>query len=249
MRRSSRPMPANSPTSASSRPMSCLEAGPSYRRSTSPMAASTTRSSRSARSDAPASNDGSSDRRRVLTRLEIKADQAGDRASPLSQVPSRGSSPTALLNLGRLVGELRGARRAARGAGAQPIHTRDLPSPDAVETIVERLHASLFPRHRGAHDDFEAGVDYFVGFNLSEALRELGEQVRRELRFTVGSPNGANVTIETTSSQIVGGFAAALPRIYELLASDIRAAYRGDPSAKTAEEVLLCFPGVKAIIH
>ncbi len=184
-----------------------------------------------------------------MTSLEIKADQAGDKASPLSQVPSRGSSPTALLNLGRLVGELRGARRAARGAGAQPVHTRDLPSPAAVEAIVERLHASLFPRHRGAHDDFEAGVDYFVGFNLSEALRDLAEQVRRELRFTIGAAAGADAGIETTASRIVGGFAAALPRIYELLASDIRAAYRGDPSAKSAEEVLLCFPGVKAIIH
>ena len=89
-----------------------------------------------------------------------------------------------VLNLDHLVADLRSARRAARQAGTQPVRTRDLPSTSAVESIVQRLHATLFPRHRGAHDDVEAGVDYFVGYNLTEALRELGEQVRRELRFT-----------------------------------------------------------------
>jgi serine O-acetyltransferase len=156
-------------------------------------------------------------------------------------------APLHVLNLDRLVGDLRSARRAARQAGTQPVRTRDLPSPPAVESIVLRLHATLFPRHRGAHDDVEAGVDYFVGYNLTEALRELGEQVRRELRFT--NVQSDAVTLETSASRIVSGFANELPRIYMLLASDIRAAYDGDPSAKSVEEVLLSFPGIKAVIH
>ena len=49
--------------------------------------------------------------------------------------------------------------------------------------------------------------------------------------------------------RIVTSFAGELPRIYALLASDIRAAYDGDPSAKSVEEVLLSFPGIKAVIH
>jgi serine O-acetyltransferase len=156
-------------------------------------------------------------------------------------------APLHVLNLDRLVGDLRSARRAARQAGTQPVRTRDLPSTAAVESIVQRLHATLFPRHRGAHDDVEAGVDYFVGYNLTEALRELGEQVRRELRFTNVQSDAA--TLETSASRIVSGFANELARIYTLLASDIRAAYDGDPSAKSVEEVLLSFPGIKAVIH
>ena len=156
-------------------------------------------------------------------------------------------TPLQVLNLDHLVAELRTARRAARQAGTQPVRTRDLPSPAAVESIVQRLHATLFPRHRGAHDDVEAGVDYFVGYNLTEALRELGEQVRRELRFTNVQLDAA--AIETAGSRIVTSFASELPRIYALLASDIRAAYDGDPSAKSVEEVLLSFPGIRAVIH
>jgi serine O-acetyltransferase len=151
------------------------------------------------------------------------------------------------LNLDSLVFELRAARRAVREAGTQPVRTRDLPSPAAVESIVQRLHSSLFPRHRGAHDELESAVDYFVGYNLNEALVGLGEQIRRELRFSNGHSDPGD--IESATSRIVSKFAAELSRIYTLLASDIHAAYDGDPSAKSAEEVLLSFPGIRAIIH
>jgi serine O-acetyltransferase len=151
------------------------------------------------------------------------------------------------LNLDSLVFEMRAARRAVREAGTQPVRTRDLPSPAAVESIVQRLHSSLFPRHRGAHDELESAVDYFVGYNLNEALVGLGEQIRRELRFSNGHSDPGD--IESATSRIVSKFAAELSRIYTLLASDIHAAYDGDPSAKSAEEVLLSFPGIRAIIH
>lgn len=168
-----------------------------------------------------------------------------DTASALAQ--SSASSST--LKLDSLVSELRAARRAARDAGTQPVRTRDLPSPAAVESIVQRLHSALFPRHRGAHDEIESAVDYFVGYNLNEALLGLGEQIRRELRFTNGSSDADAGDIELATNHIVTAFAAELPRIYTLLASDIRAAYDGDPSAKSAEEVLLSFPGIRAVIH
>jgi len=151
------------------------------------------------------------------------------------------------LSLDGLVSELRAARRAARQAGTQPVRTRDLPSPAAVDSIVQRLHAALFPRHRGAHDEIESAVDYFVGYNLNEALLALSEQIRRELRFT--NAHSDQREIESAAQRIVGDFAAELPRIYTLLASDIGAAYDGDPSAKSPEEVLLSFPGIKAVIH
>jgi len=77
----------------------------------------------------------------------------------------------------------------------------------------------------------------------------LDEQVRRELRFTLAFTPGSEATVETVAPGIVNGLAQSLPRIYELLSSDIRAAYDGDPSAKSAEEVLLSFPGIKAVIH
>ena len=44
-------------------------------------------------------------------------------------------------------------------------------------------------------------------------------------------------------------FAAALPAIRVLLDSDVLAAFQGDPAARSVDEVLLCYPGVLAMIH
>jgi len=48
---------------------------------------------------------------------------------------------------------------------------------------------------------------------------------------------------------IMHGFAAQLPAIRRLLDSDVEAAYRGDPAATSVDEILLCYPGISAIIH
>nr|WP_315400480.1 serine O-acetyltransferase EpsC [uncultured Duganella sp.] len=55
--------------------------------------------------------------------------------------------------------------------------------------------------------------------------------------------------IDQQALDAVRRFAAALPAIRALLDSDVMAAYRGDPAARSVDEVLLCYPGVLAMIH
>jgi serine O-acetyltransferase len=51
------------------------------------------------------------------------------------------------------------------------------------------------------------------------------------------------------SVAIVQQFAAALPDQRRLLDADITAAWQGDPAARSVDEVLLCYPGINAILH
>ena len=44
-------------------------------------------------------------------------------------------------------------------------------------------------------------------------------------------------------------FIAALPEIQKILLSDIKAAYDGDPAAQDAYEILLCYPGLRAVCY
>ena len=44
-------------------------------------------------------------------------------------------------------------------------------------------------------------------------------------------------------------FAAQLPTVRKLLDTDIQAAFEGDPAARSPDEVLVCYPGITAIIH
>jgi serine O-acetyltransferase len=44
-------------------------------------------------------------------------------------------------------------------------------------------------------------------------------------------------------------FGSRLAHIRELLDTDIYAAFEGDPAARSLDEVLVCYPGIHAIIH
>ena len=55
--------------------------------------------------------------------------------------------------------------------------------------------------------------------------------------------------IDRMALEMVHDFAQDLPPISALLDSDIRAAFDGDPAAKSLDEVVFCYPGVAAIIR
>jgi len=52
---------------------------------------------------------------------------------------------------------------------------------------------------------------------------------------------------ESEREEIVLRFFSALPRVAEVLATDVRAAYEGDPAAKSEEEIMLAYPAFEAI--
>jgi serine O-acetyltransferase len=147
-------------------------------------------------------------------------------------------------DLDRIVASLR-AQRAARGA---PAGAHALPSREALRGIVQSLRAALFPAHFGPADLAEEGTDWFVGNTLHAALRALSEQVRRAAVFASGGGGGGEGA-EERAAEVTRAFAAALPRVRELLETDVRAAFEGDPAAKSLDETLFCYPGVTAITH
>lgn len=119
-----------------------------------------------------------------------------------------------------------------------------LPARKILGSVVEGLAAALFPNRLGPPDLTDEGIDFFVGHTLDVALRALCEQIATELRFTATEGD-----IEAHARSIVHAFTGKLPTIRVLLDSDIRAAFEGDPAARSADEVLVCYPGITAIIH
>jgi serine O-acetyltransferase len=147
-----------------------------------------------------------------------------------------------------IVNDLREARRRSTRVTSAGRRRTPIPSPELLQQVVNRLYATLFPRHAGAVDHSEEGLAFFVGSTLNEALHLLAEQIRREQGFIDPTRIDGGVS-RRPAETIVADFAGRLPSIYQLLESDIQAAYDGDPSARSSEEVLLSFPGVKSIIY
>ena len=154
-------------------------------------------------------------------------------------------------DLGRIVGELRAARKAWRESHGRTreIRGRDLPSREVLRGVIEALCGALFPMRLGPPDLHEESEDFYVGHTLDAALHALLLQVRLELRHDARQHGRPNDGLDARAEAIVRDFAAELPRLRRLLDSDVLAAFHGDPAARSVDEVLLCYPGIAAVIH
>jgi serine O-acetyltransferase len=150
--------------------------------------------------------------------------------------------------LAQIVADLRESREQLHRT-RHPLGIRDLPSRDAVGSIVTGLRAALFPTHYGAPDLTDETVDYYVGHTLESTLRLLAEQIRRALRFLPEHAETAEAELGERAFEVAREFGTQLPGIRALLVSDIQAAFTGDPAAQHITEILLCYPGVWAMTH
>jgi serine O-acetyltransferase len=148
-------------------------------------------------------------------------------------------------DLPQLVAALRTARQGDASLSAPP-HGR--PSRDVIHDILRDLRAVLFPTHFGVTDYTDTSIDFFVGHRLDAALRALQGQVRRAFTYTAADGETPERTLNHAHGTVVG-FAKALPEIRRLLETDVVAAYDGDPAAGSRAEILLCYPGVSAVIN
>ncbi|MDR6855542.1 serine O-acetyltransferase EpsC [Variovorax guangxiensis] len=150
-----------------------------------------------------------------------------------------------------IVAALRGAREEWRDAQKRSREpgSREFPSRDALAAIVESLKGALFPMRLGPPELRHDSEDFYVGHTLDSALQSLLAQGRLELRYNARHKPRDPAEIDAEAEQAVRAFAAALPSIRRLLDGDVLAAYQGDPAANSVDEVLLCYPGILAMIH
>jgi serine O-acetyltransferase len=123
-----------------------------------------------------------------------------------------------------------------------------LPSREVLSRIVEKLALIMFPNRLGNRVLAPTSIDYFVGQLLDVTLNELLHQVEIELKFS----NHDDVEDQVARNQAiehVRSFALELPQIRVLLDLDLKAAFEGDPAARSLDEILACYPGVFALLH
>ncbi len=155
-----------------------------------------------------------------------------------------------LFDLENVVAQLAGVRqewRASQQRSNEP-GGRELPSRDALSDILRGLKGVLFPMRLGPTDLRQESEDFYVGHTLGAVLHALHAQVRLELHYTARHAVGGEA-LDAQALAIARDFAQALPAIRRLLDGDVVAAFEGDPAARSVDEVLLCYPGILAMIY
>ena len=151
------------------------------------------------------------------------------------------------VRLAPIVDELcaQAATLAGRNGGGRIV----LPSRDVVLACVEDLRAVFFPGYFGATDLADEHLHYYVGATLDRALHLLEEQVCRGIAFAERHDFEKCDHCCERAGVAVRAFLGRLPAVRRLVASDVDAAYEGDPALKIKDEAIFSYPGVLAVTN
>lgn len=129
------------------------------------------------------------------------------------------------------------------------LHDAPMPSLKDLEELMSRLKAAIFPGYYGTSRVRLDSMRYHMAANLDSIYRLLAEQIRRGGCFTGEGFAEDCETCGSVSNELAMRFMKTVPRIRQLLAGDVRAAFEGDPAAKTPGETIFCYPSITALTH
>lgn len=118
---------------------------------------------------------------------------------------------------------------------------------------LNHMRSALFPGVYEKHPIDEGRAGILIGNSLRNAALELNVLVEQALVNCCEKAEKGHDTCHKCrerAGEITVDLLGRLPQIREVLHTDIKAAYDGDPAARSTEEILLCYPSVEAVcIH
>ena len=124
-----------------------------------------------------------------------------------------------------------------------------LPRYDEIVAAINELNEIMFPGYRRREGLHHGNISYYVGDLVDRLHDRLTTQIGRALRHDAGATSDCNSAedFEALGQAKTLQFLDQLPELREILATDVQAAYDGDPACKSPAEVIFCYPGLEAI--
>jgi serine O-acetyltransferase len=133
----------------------------------------------------------------------------------------------------------------------------NLPSRKSIEAILRELDQIIFPGFREQEGLDHDNLRLLTAEWVNRLARELEREVEKSIVFSWrisgkcaysgNEPSCGNEDCHAVAEHVIDDFFNELPHIRSLLALDMEAAFRGDPAAKSAEEVIVSYPGFYAV--
>lgn len=127
-----------------------------------------------------------------------------------------------------------------------------LPNYDAIVSAILDLKEIIYPGYRRRERLHIGNVTYHVGDLIDSLHDKLTTQIGRALMHhdrvvKHAEPCDEEVDYEAKGQAMAIAFLERLPAIREVLATDVQAAYDGDPACTSLDEVIFCYPGLEAL--
>jgi serine O-acetyltransferase len=134
----------------------------------------------------------------------------------------------------------------AKLGGINHLDGKNLPSKRAVTGITVDLLRLLFPGFFDEKLIHSSEIKVETAALLDSVLGALEDEIRKSLEYQ--TPEGlAKKDITAEAHNITAAFLGSLPRVREILQTDVEAAFNGDPAAASKEEIIVSYPFVEAI--
>jgi serine O-acetyltransferase len=133
--------------------------------------------------------------------------------------------------------------------GVKIHHLDRQPLPSHAETVrmLDALQELIFPGYFGAQGLTGGSLRLHVEARLLWLYETLTEQISRAINH--GKTLGSECAVmEIEAAECAAEFLSRLPGLRAVLATDVQAAYDGDPAANCLDEIIFSYPCIYAIM-
>lgn len=116
--------------------------------------------------------------------------------------------------------------------------SEQLPSTEEIKKIITEFYALLFPTYE------EIATPGMLKSTISRHMEEASNLLYKAIKLVLDFYPDSSLNAE----DIVSSLLSALPEIRETLKEDAHAGFMGDPAAKSEMEIILTYPGFRAIV-
>ena len=135
----------------------------------------------------------------------------------------------------------------SKGGCFDHVSAEPIPYRESIIDILHRLALILYPGYFIRTRLDSINLEYYLGQQVIALYEILSEQVILAIRHDCIRHNQPCVHCEPLGHQLTVEFLRKLPQLRGMLAKDIRAALEGDPAAKSYDEIIFSYPGIRAI--
>ena len=129
----------------------------------------------------------------------------------------------------------------------QHLDSSPIPSRDAVAKLIHRARRILFPGYFSQNALAPSNLEYCLKEEMTAFYKQLSKLIILAAQHDCLRYDQPCAACEESGRTKALEFIQALPRLREILATDVRAAMEGDPAAKSYDEIITSYPGLFAI--
>jgi len=127
------------------------------------------------------------------------------------------------------------------------IDSEPIPAEAYVADVIDMFRELLFPGYFTREKLDPVNMRYSLGQTVSRLFDLLADQITHNIRHDCLRYNLPCSGCESQGHSIALEMMDAIPELRQTLALDVRAAFEGDPAAKSHDEIIFSYPGIYAI--